>query len=288
VIRRCPAPLTVLVAALGFGLGSLPMSTQADGITAGTAEYTLTATTALPTPTVPVPGAVFSLTGTVTSGSSTVAVSSTSQLAIGDPVSGTGIPSGAAISQINANGTGFTLSQNATASGSESLTLTSVPSPQIFAIINPAGGVVTPATTSTQGPVTFPAGFNTNGVYDYLAASTTSSGQPVQALGLSFYGGLTAGTSLNFFLNVANASAPPQLGSQTAGVTITLDSPGSTTSSSSSSSSSSSTSSSSSSSTGTVDSVPEPLSVLLWATLAAAGLLRVRVMRQAGRVSSDD
>src|SRR5450631_1269848 len=54
VIRRCPAPLTAMVAVLVFGLGSQPISTQADGIssstTAGTAEYTLTTTTGLPAP----------------------------------------------------------------------------------------------------------------------------------------------------------------------------------------------------------------------------------------------
>ena len=48
MIRRCPAPLTAMVAALAFGLGSQPISTQADGITAGTAEYTLTTTTVFP------------------------------------------------------------------------------------------------------------------------------------------------------------------------------------------------------------------------------------------------
>ena len=57
MIRRCPAPLTVLVAALVFGLSSQPMSTWADGMssstTAGTADYTLTTTTGLPSPTAP-------------------------------------------------------------------------------------------------------------------------------------------------------------------------------------------------------------------------------------------
>ena len=98
MIRRCPAPLTAMVAALVFGLGSQPISTQADGISsstaAGTAEYTLTTTTGLPAPTVPVPGTVFTQLGTITNGSAAVAATSTSELAPGDAVSGTGIPAG--------------------------------------------------------------------------------------------------------------------------------------------------------------------------------------------------
>ncbi len=49
MIRRCPAPLTVLVTALAISLGTRPMSTQAD--TLSTATYTLTnGGTALPVP----------------------------------------------------------------------------------------------------------------------------------------------------------------------------------------------------------------------------------------------
>jgi hypothetical protein len=284
VIRRCPAPLTAVAASLALCFGSQPVSTHADQM--GTADYTLTTTTALPAPTVPVPGTVFGLTGTVTSGSTSVVVSNTSELAVGDAVTGQGIPSGATINSINTNGTGFVLSQPVTGSGSESLSFTSVPSPQIAAIINPAGGVVTPATTSTQGPL-LPisgSGFTKGDVWDFLASGTDpNTGKPIQGLGLSFYGqGLAAGGVLNFSLNVANANDPPQIVSQTPGVTITLDS----TSSSSSSSSSSSTGSSGATSTDTENSVPEPLSVLLWAGLAAAGFVRARVMRQKHRVAS--
>ena len=117
MIRRCPAPLTALVAALVFGLGLQPVSTWADGIssstTAGTAEYTLTTTTGLPAPTAPRPGTTFTLTGTVTSGSSTVVVPSTSGLPVGDPVTGTGIPAGDHDHvRSTASGTQLTLSQN--------------------------------------------------------------------------------------------------------------------------------------------------------------------------------
>ena len=284
MIRRCPAPLTALVAALVLALGSQPTSVMADGIssssTAGTANYTLTTTTGLPAPTVPVPGTSIMQLDTLTSGSAAVAATNTTDLAVGDPVSGTGIPAGDTISQINADGSGFTLSQNATVSGPEKLMFTSVPSPQIGAIINPAGGVVTPATSSTQGPLTIlpgSHGFSPSGVFDFLATGTNATtGLPVQGLGLSFYGqGLAAGGVLNFSLNVANASNPPQLVSQTAGVKITLD-PSTT-----------STSTSTSTSSEDVNSVPEPLSLLLWSALAGAGLLRVRAVRRSGRVASD-
>ena len=211
MIRRCPAPLTALAAALLFAWGLQPISAMADGISSsdgpGTADYTLTATNGLPAPTVPMPGTVFTQLGTITTGSAAVGISSSSELAPGDLVTGTGIPSGDTISQINSNGTGFTLSQNATGSGPQSLTFTSVPSPQIIALINPTGGVPTPATTSTQGPLTIlpgSHGFSSSGVFDFLATTNPTTGQPAQGLGLSFYGqGLAAGGVLNFSLNVA-------------------------------------------------------------------------------------
>jgi hypothetical protein len=56
VLRRCPAPLIVLTAALAFGLGSQPMSSRADSLTSGadtsntptvTLDYTLTTSQAI-------------------------------------------------------------------------------------------------------------------------------------------------------------------------------------------------------------------------------------------------
>jgi hypothetical protein len=53
-MRRCPAPLTMLAAALALGLGSRPEFTQADTInsdaTTATASYTLTSSAGLPVP----------------------------------------------------------------------------------------------------------------------------------------------------------------------------------------------------------------------------------------------
>jgi len=258
------------------------MSTQADGMnsntSAGTADYTLTTTTALPTPTGPPPGtSSVTLSSTLTSGSPAVTLPSTSGLFVGDQVSGTGIPAGTTVSEINTGLSEVTLSQSATTSGSESLSFSPVIAPpQVVALINPAGGVVTPPSSATQGPLTILAnssGFNSSGVYDFLA-SKTANGQTLQALGLSFYGqGLAAGGIVNFSLNVANQSSPPQLSSQTAGVTIALNP-------------TPATPSGSNSNTGVTDAqVPEPLSLLIWSALAGAGLFRARTLRRSNPVA---
>ncbi len=159
-----------------------------------------------------------------------------------------------------------------------------VTTPQVVALIDPAGGVVTPAATSTQGPLTIlpgSQGFTSSGVYDFLLSTTDQNGNPLQALGLSFFGqGLKAGGVLNFSLNVTNANDPPLLLSQTSGVSIVLDATGSSTTNSSSSSSSSS------SSTAQATTTPEPLSLLLWTTLAGAGFMQARAARRSHRVTT--
>ena len=278
MIRRCPVPLTALMAALVFGLGLQPGSTWADGIssTAGTAEYTLTTTTGLPAPTAPPPGATTTLTGTVTSGSSTVVVPSTSGLLVGDPVTGTGIPAQTTITQIDSGGTQLTLSQSATASASESLTFTSVPAPQAYAIVEPTGGIVTPPTTATQGPLTIlsgSSGFTQSGVYDFLKSTTDSNGQPVQTLWSELLRPRVGGQRHPELLTERHQRelpAPTRVADPRR-QTITLDPPAS--------------SSSSSSSAAAADSeVPEPLSLLLWASLAGAGLVRARNLRRSARV----
>jgi hypothetical protein len=198
---------------------------------------------------------------------------------IGEEVTGNGIPTGTTVSQVSTNGTQITLSQSATATGSGNLVFTSVAAPQVVALINPAGGVVTPPISSTQGPLTILSGshgFSSTGVYDYLASTTNSNGQLLQGLGLSFYGqGLAAGGVLNFSLNVTNASSPPQLVSQTPGVTITLDPAASSTSNSSSSSGTTTSS----------EEVPEPMSLLLWSTLVVAVICRARAVRSGTRIA---
>ena len=272
--RRCPSPLTMVATTMAIVLSSRPMLTHADSITSGTAEYTLTSTTTLSAPTGPPPGTPSTtLNSTITNGAAIVTLPSTTGLAVGYGVSGTGIATGTTISAINTSLSQVTLSQNATATRSESLVYTpTIAPPQVVALIEPAGGVVTPPSSSAQGPLTIlssSSGINTKGVYDYLA-STTSNGQALQALGLSFYGnGLAAGGMLKFSLNVANQSDPPQLVSQIQGVTITLN-----------------PASSSSSSAGTVSEaqIPEPLSLMVWSALAIGGLLRARAVRRSRRL----
>ncbi len=158
---------------------------------------------------------------------------------------------------------------------------TSVAAPQVVLLVDPAGGVVAPQSSSTQGPLTVLSGshgFDATGVYDYLASSTDSSGQPLQALGLSFYGsGIAAGGVLNFSLNVTNASSPPTLewvnnGSQT----MSPFTPNPVLASPDASASVSTTQTSSSDVTNT----PEPLSLLLWSVLAGAAVLRARTLRR--------
>jgi hypothetical protein len=218
VIRRGRAPMIAMMAALAYGSGFQSRSAQADQ--AGTADYTLTSTSAIAAPTGPPP----------TAGTSNVTT------------------------------------------------------PQVVALIEPAGGVVTPAATSTQGPLTImpgSQGFTSSGVYDFLLSTTDQNGNPLQALGLSFFGhGLAAGGVLNFSLNVTNANDPPLLVSQTSGVSIVLDA-----TSASSSSSSSSTSSSTSSNIPPA-STPEPLSLFLWTILAGAGFVRAGAMRRSYRVAA--
>jgi hypothetical protein len=272
--------LTTLSVALAIGFGLQPASALADGI----ANYDLTTTSALPSPSGPPPGtASVSLNSTLSNGSTTVSVPSTSGVAVGYQVTGTGIPSGTTVSQINTNSSQITLSQGATVSGGESLMFTpTIAPPQIIALIEPAGGVVTPPSSSALGPLTILSGsqgFNSGLVYDYLASTKDANGNPLQAIGLSFYGqglaSLANGGILKFSLDVADQSAPPQLVSQTPGVSITLDSMAGT------SGSGDTGSGTGGGTTVTTENIPEPLSVLVWSALAGAGFLRSRVLRKA-------
>jgi hypothetical protein len=287
-MRRCP---TLLVAVLAFGMGLQSLSSRADGL----ATYTLTSTNGLSAPSGPPPGtAPVTLDGTLSSGSATVSVPSTTGVSVGYDVSGTGIPSGTIVTAVGSNGSQVTLSQDVTTSGGQSLTFTPViAAPQVVALVNPTGGnatdgIATPPSSSPLGPLTILSGsqgFNTSGVYDYLT-NAKENGTNVQLFGLSFYGqglaSLTNGGILKFSLDVANPNAPPQLevlppqGSTTPNATITLQS------SDTSSGSTSDTGTSTSTGSGTIGtaSIPEPLSVLIWSALAGAGLLRARVWRK--------
>jgi hypothetical protein len=279
VVHRCSTLLTVLAAVSALGLGLQPRSTRADGIV----NYTLTATNGLSAPSGPPPGtpSVSNLNSTETSGSASITVPSTSGIAVGYTVTGTGIPTGTTVSQVGSGGSQLTLSQSATVSGIESLTYTpNIAPPQVVAVVNPYLGVIEPALTSATGPLTILSGsqgFNSTGVYDYLAKGTDQNGNPVQVLGLSFYGqglaSLANGGILNFSLDVANPNSPPTLVSQTAGVSIALQNSGGSTGDTGTGTTTGN------GGEGALD-TPEPLSVLVWSALAGAGLLRSRALRK--------
>ena len=279
MIRRCPTLLTMLLVGLAFGFE--PAFTRADGI----ANYTLTTTDALPAPSGPPPGTPsVTLNSTLTSGSAAAQVPTTTGLGVGYQVSGTGVPSGTTVSQISSDGSQVTLSQNATVSGPESLVFTpTIAPPQVVALVEPPGGVVTPPSSSPLGPLSILSGsqgFNASGVYDYLASTKDANGNPLQAFGLSFYGqglaSLANGGILKFSLDVADQNAPPQLVSQTPGVSIALQ-PADSSTGTGGTNTGTGTGQSSPSET------PEPLSVLVWSALAGAGLLRSRILRKSGR-----
>ena len=171
---------------------------------------------------------------------------STSGVGVGYLVTGTGIPSGTTVSQIGSGGSQITLSQNATASKqSESLVFTpNIAPPQVVAAIEPVGGVPAPPSDVDVWPADISWQDHKDSirtcVYDFLNTPKDTNGNLLQpiALGLSFYGqglaSLANGGILNFSLNVANQNAPPQLVSQTPGVSITLERAASTSGSGSS------------------------------------------------------
>jgi len=227
VVRRCPAPLTMLAAALAFGLGWQPMSTRAGTLTNNsntsntatvTVDYSLTSSSAIAAPTgsKPAPGA------------------------------------------------------------------TNPPAPQITAVVNPVG-VVPPPGGSITGPLTIrtgSSGFDTQNLAVYLGNFPSDPNATItsQALGLSFYGqGLAAGGVLNFALTIDKSLAnnPPQLlvdPRLSPGISIKLDgvehsSPTPTTSGSPTPAAGGA-------------SVPEPLSMMVWSVLGAAGLWRTRLGRR--------
>ena len=290
MIRRCPTLLTLLAAISALGMGLQAASSRADGL----AYYTLTSNSGLSAPPGPPPGTPSVTLNNIalSSGSTNVSVPSTTGVAVGYQVSGTGIPTGTTVTAIGSNGM-VTLSQNATVSAPETLTFTpTIAPPQVVALIEPAGGVVTPASSSPLGPLTILSGsqgFNTSGVYDYLA-NTTQNGQPLQALGLSFYGqglaSLANGGILKFSLDVANPSSPPQLVYQTPtsgtpSVSITLQPSGTESGGGASGSGGTSGGGGSVSAAET----PEPLSVLIWSALTGAGVLRTRALRKSRRAN---
>jgi hypothetical protein len=162
------------------------------------------------------------------------------------------------------------------------------PAPEITAVVNPVG-VVPPPRGSITGPLTIlpgSSGFDTQNLAVYLGnfPSDPNAAITSQALGLSFYGrGLAAGGVLNFALTIDKSLAnnPPQLlvdPRLTSGISIKLDGV-------EHSSPTPSTSGSPTPDAGGAK-VPEPLSMMVWSILGAAGLLRSGLGRR--RASSRD
>jgi hypothetical protein len=155
--------------------------------------------------------------------------------------------------------------------------------PQVVAMVLPPGSVVPPKLADgTEGsPLTIlpdSHGFDASHLVVALKNATTSTGQAEQMFGLVFFGqGLQQGGVLHFALNIDKALAnnPPVLQATTPGISITPDPIATTPMSNGSAGTPSSNEPS-----ATPAQVPEPLSVVLWSTLAGALVVRGRGLRK--------
>lgn len=248
MLRRCPAPLIVLAAALAFGLGLESTSSRADVTPPSFTAYNVSSLTSTDiSQWTSDPSIQIKYDGTTTAPSNAPSPwSSTSTQWLQYTLTTTqAIASAGASPPSNAS--------------------TSPPTPQVLALDTPIS--ILPSSSTSQ--LLYVASDSSSNSYYYnnpgqilVTSSTTAleqNGSPinVQALGLSFYGqGLGAGESVTFDLPF-NANT---VGTATA------------TSTSSTSSGSSGTSPQSGVSTAT----PEPFSLLVWSALAVAGAWRAR------------
>ena len=192
-------------------------------------------------------------------------------------------PKAAHADSVNPNSSTTTVDYRLTTSSGIGVPSANISGPQVVAMVTPTGSVVPPLSNGQQvSPLTVlpdSTGFDPKQLVVALKEGT--SAQPEQELGLLFYGqGFQAGGVLHFALSInsALASNPPVLQPLTPGVTITLDSQpaGSTTGGTSGNGGSSSGSSS--------NSVPEPLSVILWSAVLVGVVARNRLL---GRRKAD-
>jgi hypothetical protein len=155
----------------------------------------------------------------------------------------------------------------------------SATAPQVIAEVVPPGTVVPPtqADGTAGSPLTIlntSSGFDQSQLIVALKNGTDSTGATQQLFGLSFFGnGFSKSGQLDFSLNLGNSvTTAPQLQSLTPGVSIVALQTGT---------GSNATSGSSTSSAVTPQAtVPEPMSVVLWSTVAGLGLLRARRLRR--------
>ena len=251
MLRRCPAPLIALAAALAFGLGSQPMSSRADALTT------------IPTFTAYNPSSMTS------NDISKWTADPSIQIKYDGMVAG---PSGSSSSNPPTQWLEYTLttSQAIASAGASppANAASSPPTPQVLALDTPIS-IVTPS-SSASSPlqiVSDSTGYYYNNSQQLLvsigntALQNGSSPVQVQALGLSFYGtnqGLPANGSLTFELpfnaNIVGGG-PSASGSGSSTSTVGPQS-----------------GTGSASSTET----PEPFSLLVWSALAGAGIWRAR------------
>jgi hypothetical protein len=155
----------------------------------------------------------------------------------------------------------------------------SATAPQVVAEVVPPGTVVPPtqADGTAGSPLTIlntSSGFDQSQLIVALKNGTDSTGATQQLFGLSFFGnGFSKSGQLDFSLNLGNSvTTAPQLQSLTPGVSIVALQTGT---------GSNATSGSSTSSAVTPQAtVPEPMSVVLWSTVAGLGLLRARRLQR--------
>jgi hypothetical protein len=162
--------------------------------------------------------------------------------------------------------------------------------PQVVATILPPGTVVPPTLSDgTQGsPLTVlpdSKGFDASHLVVALKDGTSSTGQAQQMFGLVFFGqGLQPGGVLHFALSIDKslASSPPQLVSQTPGVTITADP---VAGSSANPVGGGNTGGNSGGSPGgnTETTIPEPFSLVLWSAVACGVAARRQLLKRSRR-----
>jgi hypothetical protein len=155
--------------------------------------------------------------------------------------------------------------------------------PQVVAAILPPGTVVPPTLSDgTQGsPLTVLSdshGFDASKLVVALKDGTSSTGQAQQMFGLVFIGqGLQPGGVLHFALSIDKslASNPPQLVSQTPGVTITPDAVPVT-----STTGSGGNNSGGGGGGGTETTIPEPFSLVVWSAVVTGVIARRRLLKR--------
>jgi hypothetical protein len=162
--------------------------------------------------------------------------------------------------------------------------------PQIIATVTAPGLIVPPKTADGNegSPLTIlpdSTGFDPSQLVVALKQDTSAAGQNKQDFGLVFFGsGLAANAMLHFALNVNSALANDpsllQLTSPTSGFTLTA-----APDTDSGTGTGTGTGTNSGTDGGSSPNVPEPLSIVVWSTLAGTGLLRVRAMRRARRLA---